>query len=48
MAGLWMGCIIARALLEGHDTIRAVRFVEHPEPDYINCQPEQLPYDKRE
>ena len=36
---------IARALLDGRSTIRAVRFFEHPEPDYRNCQPSELPYD---
>lgn len=36
---------IARALLEGRETIEAVRFVDHPEPDYRDCQPEELPYE---
>lgn len=35
---------IARALLEGRSTIPAVRFEVHPEPDYRNCRPEELPY----
>jgi hypothetical protein len=35
---------IARALLEGRPTIRAVQFDVHPEPDYENCAPEDLPY----
>ena len=35
---------VARALLEGHRTIKAVRFEDHPEPDYRNCHPEDLPY----
>jgi len=35
---------IARALLEGQRTIRAVRLEEVPEPDYRNCRPEELPY----
>ena len=38
---------IARALLEGRATIRAVRFAAHPEPDVRNCRPEELPYDDR-
>lgn len=35
---------IAKALLEGRATIDAVRFDAHPEPDYRNCWPEDLPY----
>jgi hypothetical protein len=35
---------IARALLEGRRTIAAVRFSTHPEPDYRNCRPDDLPY----
>ena len=35
---------IARAILDGHSTIRAVRFGVDPEPDYRNCKPEDLPY----
>ena len=35
---------IAKALLEGRSTISAVRFETHPDPDYRNCQPEDLPY----
>jgi hypothetical protein len=35
---------IARALLEGKPTIRAVRFDMHPEPDFRDCSPEELPY----
>jgi hypothetical protein len=38
---------IARALLEGRTTIRAVRFTVHPEPDFRDCRPEDLPYDDR-
>jgi hypothetical protein len=36
---------VARALLEAHTSIRAVRFAVDPEPDYRNCRPEDLPYD---
>lgn len=36
---------IARALLDGRESIDAVRFVEDPAPDYLNCRPEELPYD---
>jgi hypothetical protein len=35
---------VARAILEGRPTIRAVRFVTEPEPDYRNCSPGDLPY----
>jgi hypothetical protein len=35
---------IAKALLEGRTTIRAVQFDTHLEPDYRNCRPEDLPY----
>ena len=35
---------IAKALLEGRATIDAVQFEIHPEPDYRNCRPEDLPY----
>ena len=36
---------IARAMLEGRETIAARRFVVDPEPDYRNCRAEELPYD---
>jgi hypothetical protein len=35
---------VARALLEGYDTIRAVRFAELPEADFLDCRPDELPY----
>jgi hypothetical protein len=35
---------VARALLEGRSSIGAVRLTEHPEPDYRNVRPEDLPY----
>ena len=34
---------VARALLDGHPTIRAVRFKVQPEPDYRDCSPGDLP-----
>jgi hypothetical protein len=37
---------IARAILEGRTTIRAVRFPTDPEPDFRNCHPDDLPYDE--
>lgn len=35
---------VARALLLGQDTIRAVRLQSLPEPDFRDCRPEDLPY----
>jgi hypothetical protein len=35
---------IARALLNGDETIRAVQFEVQPEPDFRNCSPDDLPY----
>ena len=35
---------IARALLAGDRTIRAVRFAVDPAADYRNCLPDELPY----
>jgi len=36
---------VCRALLEGMDHVPAVQFAQDPEPDYVNCTPEDLPYD---
>jgi len=35
---------ICRALVEGRETVRAVRFEVDPEPDYIDVAPSDLPY----
>jgi hypothetical protein len=35
---------VCKALIEGRETISAVRFEEDPEPDYINVHPDSLPY----
>ncbi|MHB1927998.1 MAG: hypothetical protein ACYCUG_00935 [Acidimicrobiales bacterium] len=35
---------IARVLLDGGATVRAVRLSELPPPDYRGCRPEDLPY----
>ncbi|HKD93794.1 MAG TPA: hypothetical protein VKB43_03700 [Gaiellaceae bacterium] len=35
---------VVRSLLEGHTTISAVQFDVHPDPDFRNCQPDELPY----
>ena len=35
---------VARVLLQGNDVIEAVQFESDPEPDYVGCSPEDLPY----
>jgi hypothetical protein len=35
---------IAKAIREGRQTIDAVQFRKDPEPDYVGCRPEDLPY----
>jgi hypothetical protein len=35
---------IARAILDGHSTIEAVQFDMDLEPDYRDCDPDDLPY----
>ncbi|HWE68969.1 MAG TPA: hypothetical protein VG205_01330 [Acidimicrobiales bacterium] len=35
---------VARALKDDRSTIAAVRFETHPEPDFRNCRPGDLPY----
>ncbi len=37
---------VARALLEGRQVLDAVRFQVLPPPDYRDCRPEDLPYDR--
>ena len=37
---------VIKALLNGRATIAAVRFTTDPEPDYIDVDPNQLPYDE--
>jgi hypothetical protein len=36
---------VAKAALQGRDTIEAVQFDEDPEPDHIGLGPNDLPYD---
>jgi hypothetical protein len=36
---------VAKALLEGKSTLRAVQFVEQPDPDHVSIHPKDLPYD---
>jgi hypothetical protein len=35
---------VAKALLEGNQTIEAVQFERDPEPDYLGRAPDELPY----
>ena len=37
---------VVKALLDGRATIDAVRFTADPEPDYVDADPDQLPYDE--
>jgi hypothetical protein len=39
---------VVRAFLEGRQTISAVQFEVHPEPDFRNCEPDELPYPEDE
>lgn len=36
---------ICRAILDGQSVIPAVKFKKDPEPDFRNCDPDELPYD---
>ena len=35
---------VCKAILLGHNTVKAVQFEEDPEPDYIDVYPDELPY----
>jgi len=35
---------VCKAVIEGMETIQAVRFAVDPEPDYIDVSPDDLPY----
>jgi predicted nucleotidyltransferase len=35
---------ICKAVVKGIEKIPAVQFAEDPEPDFINCDPDELPY----
>ncbi len=37
-----------KAMLEKHETIKAIKFIKTPEPDYIDVPLDKLPYDKEE
>jgi hypothetical protein len=34
---------VAKAILEGRPTVKAVRFRKDPEPDFRDCKPDELP-----
>jgi len=36
---------VTKACVEGRDTIDAVQFASDPPPDYVDCRPDELPYD---
>ncbi len=36
---------VCKAVREGKDKVPAVRFVSNPEPDFVGCDPDELPYD---
>jgi hypothetical protein len=36
---------VAKSLLLGKPTVRAVHFIEQPSPDHVGIRPEDLPYD---
>jgi hypothetical protein len=38
---------VVKALLQGCDSIAAVRFEVQPDPDFPSCRPEDLPYDEK-
>lgn len=35
---------VCRAVREGKDSVLAVRFIKNPEPDFVGCDPDELPY----
>lgn len=37
---------VAKAILLGRTTIEAVQFPDDPKPDYVNVNPDELPYDE--
>jgi hypothetical protein len=36
---------VCKAVREGKDKVLAVRFAANPEPDFVGCDPNELPYD---
>jgi hypothetical protein len=39
---------VAKAWLEGHPSVKAVRFTSNPEPDFVGVDPDDLPYRESE
>ena len=39
---------VAKAWLEGRESVKAVRFTSDPEPDFVGVEPGDLPYDDAE
>jgi hypothetical protein len=37
---------VCKSLLEGRSEIPAVQFETDPQPDFVNCDPDLLPYDE--
>lgn len=37
---------VCKAFLEGKETVTAVRFQQDPEPDYVDANVDELPYDE--
>ncbi len=37
---------VAKAALLGHATIEAIQFATTPEPDFVDVEPDELPYDE--
>jgi hypothetical protein len=36
---------ICKAVLVGQSTVPALQFEQDPEPDFVDCDPDELPYD---
>ncbi len=36
---------VCKALREGNNEVPAVQFDTNPQPDFVDCEPEKLPYD---
>jgi hypothetical protein len=37
---------VCRAVRDGKKEVPAVRFSSNPEPDFVGCEPDELPYDE--
>lgn len=36
---------VCKVLREGGQSVKAVRFKTNPKPDFVGCDPDELPYD---